>query len=238
MSYFIFNGTDSRSYGIFERMPPLPAPITNITSFAIPGRPESLSISEIDMTDISIQCVLGLKDLSKRRDINRWLRGSGELILSGEPDKKYNVRNVVLSPEYLSARYGKIGITFVCSPLVYNIENTPVEVTSCPEYIPVSGTYYSEPIYELHFTSDTEPQEFTFAVNGQEVKINLTAEHLQHPITLNAISQKIYYSDTKYLILSDTTGLIPYFNYGGNNLVEWSPSIVDKVIITKNERWL
>lgn len=211
----------------------------NYQKISVPGRPSPFIDTDktFDPVQINIECVL-----TENADVNsvfEWISGKGILIDERYPDKYRvgavydEIDTVAVNDEILS-----ITIPFVCDPFMYAVENTPIEATSSPAYIPVSGTYYSEPIYELHFASGTEPQELTFSVNGQAVTINLTAEHLQHPITLNAMSQKIYYSDTKYLILPDTTGLIPYLNYGGNNLVEWSPAIVEKVIITKNERWL
>lgn len=214
-------------------------PSKNYETFAIPGNPNPVIYDNKTYNPIQIDIECDLTESANIDAVFEWINGKGILIDDRHPDK-YRIGSVYEQIDTIAVNdeIYTIVIPFLCDPFMYAVENTPIEATSSPAYIPVGGAYYSEPIYELHFASGTEPQEFTFSVNGQAITINLTAEHLQHPITLNAISQKIYYSDTKYLILPDTTGLIPYLNYGGNNLVEWSPAIVEKIIITKNERWL
>lgn len=238
MSFFIFNGKNSKDFGIFERLPAMPTGTNTVTTFAVPGRVESLYIPEIEMADVTITGVLGLKDMSKRRNINAWLRGSGTLQFSDELDKEYKVNNVMIAHEYLSQRFSKVGISFSCSPLAYSTNNSPVEVTENPTYLEVGGTYFTEPTYEITFKSDTTVQDFIFTVNGQSVTIALTEEHIKHTIVLDSRVQKIYYSDTKQLILPDTTGLVPYLNCGGYNSISWNTDIVKKIAITKNERWL
>lgn len=238
MSFFIFNGKNSKDFGIFERLPAMPTGTNTVTTFAVPGRVESLYIPEIEMADVTITGVLGLKDMSKRRNINAWLRGSGTLQFSDELDKEYRVNNVMIVHEYLSQRFSKVGISFVCSPLAYSVNNEAVEITENPSYLEVDGTYFAEPKYEITFKSGTTAQDFVFTVNGQSVTIKLTEEHIKHTIVLDARVQKIYYSDTKQLILPDTTGLVPYLNCGGYNSISWNTDTVEKIAITKNERWL
>lgn len=237
-SYFIFNNQNSSKYGILERLPPMQTPTSKNTVMQIPGKPEPVYQSEIELPSIIIPCVLGLTDKTKRRDVNAWLRGSGVLIFSDELDKFYKVANVTLGHEYLSTNFSKVGVNFECSPLAYSVGNEP-DVLTTPGSIKINGTYFSEPIYTINFKTLTEiPENIVFMVNGQGVTIKLNEEHISHSVTLDATVQKIYYTDTKQLIMPDTSGLVPYLNTGGENIIDWSEDIIDSVEIVKNERWL
>lgn len=210
---------------------------------SIPGRAEPIFEKENYFEPVKIDVECDIMDGSSIGDIFAWLHNSGNGILIDErhPDKYRIARvcdeidTVAVNDEILS-----ITIPFQCSAFCYAVENTPVEITASPGYVEIKGGYYCEPQYDIYFTDGSQPGDFNFFVNDQYVTIKLTEEHLKHVITLDAASQKIYYKDTKELILPDTYGAIPFLNFGGFNSIEWqSPSAsAQKIVITKNERWL
>lgn len=208
-------------------------------TYNIPGRPEPYIETEEFFDPVTVRIECDLMDCAEIDDIFEWLSGTGILLDSRHPDK-YRIAQIPdeIGVTAVNDEIVSLTIPFICSAFMYSVDNEPVEFTSSPANIAVGGSYYCEPIYELHFKTGTTAQKLDFSVNGQTVSVNLTDEHLQHILVLDSTSQKIYYKDNYTLIMPDTSGSVPYMNYGGSNVVEWSGDILEKVVITKNERWL
>lgn len=207
-------------------------------TISIPNLAEPVIESENCFKPVKINLECDTDGTVDIKQILSWLHGKGIIIDDRYPDV-YRIAHILDEVKVTAVNDDlfTIHVPLICSAFMYNVENEPVEITDNNSVINVGGTYYCEPVIELHFKSGTSPQEFTFYINGQGITINLTAEHLNHVIILDARSQKIYYKDNNYLIMPDTSGAVPFLNCGGYNSISWSSDIIQKVIITKNERW-
>ena len=171
MGYFIFNGTDSREFGILESVPIPPKAERTLQTVEIPGRLYPLNKVKDEFKNVQLSFVLGITDHSKINDINKWLNGSGMLILSNDTSKYYNAFvHSAISPERLSVRFGKIPIIFTVEPFRYDVDNPVIShiftdiKDSQPEKtikVTAGGSYSCEPLYFFRWAGRIE-----MAVNG------------------------------------------------------------------------
>ena len=102
MSYFIFKGVDSRTLGVTSKsaIPPIAERAFKTTE--IPGRAEPLNRLDVMRKNITLPITLSIVDMSKLSEINAWLQGKGDLILSDDLSKKYRAYiNQAISPARL-----------------------------------------------------------------------------------------------------------------------------------------
>ena len=171
MGYFIFNGKDSREFGILESVPIPPKAERILQTVEIPGRLYPLNKVRDEFKNVQLSFVLGITDHSKINDINKWLNGSGMLILSNDTSKYYNAFvHSAISPERLSVRFGKIPIIFTVEPFRYDVDNPVIShiftdiKDSQPEKtikVTAGGSYSCEPLYFFRWAGRIE-----MAVNG------------------------------------------------------------------------
>lgn len=157
MSYFIFNGVDSRTYGILERCPVPPTSEQKTTSLIVPARNEDITKCLDMFNNIIIPVTLGITDKSKLRNIYSWLYGTGELILSQNLNEKYIVKRIKVTSQYLSERFAKISVNFTCSPFAYAVTPSVVNINTDYTAVENPGTYYSEPVITFDVIADEAP---------------------------------------------------------------------------------
>ena len=171
MGYFIFNGKDSREFGILESVPIPPKAERTLQTVEIPGRMYPLNKVRDEFKNVQLSFVLGITDHAKVNEINKWLNGSGKLILSSDTSKYYNAFvHSAISPERLSVRFGKIPIIFTVEPFRYDVDNPVIShiftdiKDSQPEKtikVTAGGSYSCEPLYFFRWAGRIE-----MAVNG------------------------------------------------------------------------
>ena len=171
MGYFIFNGKDSREFGILESVPIPPKAERTLQTVEIPGRLYPLNKVKDEFKNVQLSFVLGITDHAKVNEINKWLNGSGKLILSSDTSKYYNAFvHSAISPERLSVRFGKIPIIFTVEPFRYDVDNPVIShrftdiKDSQPEKtikVTAGGSYSCEPLYFFRWAGRIE-----MAVNG------------------------------------------------------------------------
>ena len=171
MGYFIFNGKDSREFGILESVPIPPKAERTLQTVEIPGRLYPLNKVKDEFKNVQLSFVLGITDHAKVNEINKWLNGSGMLILSNDTSKYYNAFvHSAISPERLSVRFGKIPIIFTVEPFRYDVDNPVIShiftdiKDSQPEKtikVTAGGSYSCEPLYFFRWAGRIE-----MAVNG------------------------------------------------------------------------
>lgn len=176
MGYFIFNGTDSREFGILESVPIPPKAERTLQTVEIPGRLYPLNKVKDEFKNVQLSFVLGITDHAKVNKINKWLNGSGKLILSSDTSKYYNAFvHSAISPERLSVRFGKIPIIFTVEPFRYDVDNPVIShiftdiKDSQPEKtikVTAGGSYSCEPLYFFRWAGRIE-----MTVNGGDLLI-------------------------------------------------------------------
>lgn len=171
LPWFIWNGTDSRQMGLVISTPARMYPAERVESITIPGRPGSILRLEgegiYDPYTLSIQA-------ANRRTVNpstllAWLRGSGELVLSTEPDRVYSAR--ILNGGQLGCLFSGVyqgDVQFLCQPLRGQYPPEPVvsvtassTVTSLVLYnpgdVPARCHYTAEGTDDVILSLDGEP---------------------------------------------------------------------------------
>ena len=109
MSYFIFNGIDSRQFGITSKLALPPLPERTMKTTEIPGRYEPLNRLDIMRKNMQITLTISMPDVTKIGEVNAWLQGKGDLILSDDLTKKYHAYvNMSIMPERISRRFGRL----------------------------------------------------------------------------------------------------------------------------------
>lgn len=176
MGYFIFNGKDSREFGILESVPIPPKAERILQTVEIPGRLYPLNKVRDEFKNVQLSFVLGITDHAKVNEINKWLNGSGKLILSSDTSKYYNAFvHSAISPERLSVRFGKIPIIFTVEPFRYDVDNPVIShiftdiKDSQPEKtikVTAGGSYSCEPLYFFRWAGRIE-----MTVNGGDLLI-------------------------------------------------------------------
>ena len=225
MGYFIFKGVSSRDYGVLEQSPMPPKSMQTQKTVVIPNRVEPLFEDSREFSPITINAVLGITDKSKIDGIYGWLHGDGDLIFSNDLGKCYKATCYSeIMPQYMSARFGKIPIKFLCKPFRYAVENEPITLNS-PQTLNVGGSYPCEPVYKIYGTGN-----INFIVNGETLQIKDVSEH----ITIDTNRLIAYKGDT--VLVNKTVGQYPMLGVGDNS-ISWTGT-VSKVEIVKNERWL
>ena len=90
-SFFIWKGIDCRAMGVILSGPvPIVRPEERVNHVQIPGRAGDLTELEgADIYNSYIQTAsIAVKTGARVREIYAWLRGSGYVTFSGEPDRK------------------------------------------------------------------------------------------------------------------------------------------------------
>ena len=176
MGYFIFNGKDSREFGILESVPIPPKAERTLQTVEIPGRLYPLNKVKDEFKNVQLSFVLGITDHAKVNKINKLLNGSGKLILSSDTSIYYNAFvHSAISPERLSVRFGKIPIIFTVEPFRYDVDNPVIShiftdiKDSQPEKtikVTAGGSYSCEPLYFFRWAGRIE-----MTVNGGDLLI-------------------------------------------------------------------
>jgi len=238
MSYFLYNGIDSREFGILEGVPMPPANDEIVKTVETTGHTSDAYYTTGRYDHKEIPVVLGIKDKSKLRALYSWLTTTGSLMFSTELDKYYKVIKVEKTPERMSVRFGKVSITFTVEPFAYAISPTQINLTEATDYmaVPNAGTMYSAP--EIRFVPTAE--QVTINVNGKDFVVSGLAEQVsnQNTVIIDCDLEVVYYiqSNQKIDITYKSKYNFPLL-HTGDNYIKHDGNISSMAINVK-ERWL
>lgn len=135
LSYFIWNGIDSRTMGITLAAP---APIVRgeerVEHVEIPGRAGDLTVVQGDgIFNSYIQTVtMSVEGSDRVRRIFRWLNGAGTITFSGEPDRVQDARVIgAVTLERVSRNIDRWRgeVQFYCQPFKRRLQEEQVILT-------------------------------------------------------------------------------------------------------------
>lgn len=168
LNYFIFKGIDSRSFGVYcGCLDELVFPKLRTESLVVPGRDGVVIDSDgsYDSYLRTIECVFEENaDIPK---IAKWLQGSGELILSTDLTKKYEViieNNISLTSVAIYYRNFPLELEF--QPYAESIQEYEINVEPNMDNFDCGGTLDIKPIFEI-----TAPSELTIMINDKELHL-------------------------------------------------------------------
>jgi predicted phage tail component-like protein len=220
VAYFVFKGIDSRDYSIVENtLPPIQTAKEDGEFLKVPGRDGYLFQEHGSLAPIEKEMEITLKDLSRLSEIKTWLRGSGNLVLSSEPNVFYKARlsGPIDFKRLLYLRTAKL--KFVCQPYGYLESGLTLQTITIPGNIVNHGTADSRPIITV-FGSGS----ITLTVNSKNVIITNVTDY----VTLNSEIEDAY----KDLLgmNNEMQGEFPVL-VPGNNSILWSGTVTKLEIV-------
>lgn len=249
MSYFVYNGKDSREFGILAKCPIPPTAKEIVNTVEILGKPEKMLTHTGRYEDIELPVELQIaENRNAIRDVYAWLDGTGELQLSDNLNDTYIVKNIILAPERVSLRFGKVLATFICEPFAYDTNTITEDLTA---YYVGDNTALS---LELYYTRGStlsfviypeigDQNETSIYVNGKWFKVKYHDEIVNsggdgYQIIVDCTNNICYFirpDGTKVNCTQCTTGTFPQLKIGGN-LVGHNKNI-KKMFISLRGRW-
>ena len=168
LNYFIYNGIDSRTMGVYVGcLDELVFPQLRGDLIEIPGRDGFILDSDgaYDSYSREIECVF--EENADIPRIAKWLQGMGELILSTDLTKKYEVRiqnNISLTSVAIYYRNFILDLEF--QPWAESVQEYTIQIESDSMGFDIGGTLEVRPTIEVTGTGD-----ITLMINDKELHL-------------------------------------------------------------------
>ena len=233
-SFFIWNGIDCRSKGVILDAPfAIIRPEERVEHVTIPGRSGDLTLTEGEnIFNSYIQtATIKVKGGFRVRDIYKWLRGSGYVTFSGEPDKKQAARvigAITLNKHAYNLDWWVGEVQFYCQPLKEWIQEEVMTLTASGS-VRNGGDVEAKPLIKVTPSGTS----VTLKVNGKDFVITGTTSGTA--ILVDSDVQEVTNTARTSLLTQNSTGVFPVLHPGSNTIggSGWS-----KIEITKRERFL
>ena len=233
-SYFVWKGVDSRGMGIMMRGPaPIIKPEERVQHVAIPGRSGDLTLIEGDnIYNSYIQTitftVIGAVNV---RRVFAWLRGSGFVTFSGEPDKRQAARVIgAVTLEKVSRNLDRWAgqVQFYCHPLKERTYDETETLTAAGT-VRNNGDVDAYPV--IVATPATGQTTIVITVNGK----SLTISNVSAAVRVDSAAMEVSDTDRTQILTANSGGPFPVLTPGNNTIggSGWA-----SLAITKNERFL
>ena len=236
-SFFIWKGKDCRSMGIILRGPAsIIRPEERVKHVEIPGRSGDVTETEGEnIYNSYIQTVsISVRGGFNVREVYKWLRGSGFVTFSGEPDRKQAARvigAITLNRISRNLDHWAGECQFYCQPLKQLLAEEKVTITSSGASVRNNGDVTCRPMWKV--TVATGQTSITLAAGGKSITVTgLTAGSAYY---IDSDSMEVWDSAKTSLLTVNSTGDFPVLEPGANTVTgsNWS-----SVEIEKRERYL
>jgi len=166
MPYFTFKGVESTPYLIVNRLPDIIKPKADVDVYEIEGRDGFLTHNKGTYRGYIKKVECSLKNLCHIDYITSWLDGSGDLILSNEPEKIYKATVInQIDIGRISRIFYSFIVIFEVQPFKYiNVQNV---VLTEPGTIHNPGTCPSLPLIKVTGTGNV-----TLTINGVDIELS------------------------------------------------------------------
>ena len=244
-SYFIWKGFDCRAMGVKLSGPfPIIRPEERVKHITIPGRSGDLTDLEgEDIYNSYIQTgTILVHGWSNVRKVYDWLRGSGYVTFSGEPDRKQEARvigAITLDKHSYNLDWWTGEVQFYCQPLKELLNESKVTVTSSGTTVRNNGDVTCKPLYKVTVasgkTSITLQTGWTQGSATLIRKITVTGLTGGSTYYIDCDTMEVYDATRSALLTKNSSGNFPLMG-PGNNVVAFTH--ISSVEITKRERYL
>ena len=231
-SYFVWQGMDSRAMGVIVRhAAPLIRPEERIEHMMIPGLSGDLTtLQGTDIYNSYIQTVeISVRGAWRVREVFDWLRGSGKVTFSSDPDKQQDARVIgAVTLERVSRNLDSWAgsVQFYCQPLKEALVPKTVVFTESGT-LTVEGDVQTLP----RFVLTTSSANVTLAVNGKA----FTISEASGTIVVDSYIREAVSGNGTTLLTGSTAGEFPVLDPGDNTIsgAGWS-----RLEVNPRERWL
>ena len=234
-SYFIWNGVDCRSMGIILRGPvAIVRPEERVKHVQIPGRSGDLTETEGEniynsyIQTATIQVLSGFRV----REVYKWLRGSGYVTFSEEPDKRQKARivgAVTLNKVSHNLDIWAGEVQFYCQPLKESLQVITTTISTSGTSVRNNGDVDSHP----KITATASTASMSIAAGGNTLTITGLASSTDYVIDCETLMITNTAGTADYTL--NSSGDFPVLKQGSNAVTGsgWS-----KLVIDRRERFL
>ena len=213
---------------LISELPPITIPDMRTTITEIDGRDGDI-VETLGYSSYTKTIKIGLANNYNLIDVISYFNGSGDLILSNEPDMVYKATIFDKIDFENLLRFKTANINFHVQPYKYllNEPNVVLESSDKSEVIVNNiGNQDSLPIITLYGSDIVD-----IYINGNEIfKINIDDEY----VTIDSLELEAYKDTT--LKNRNMIGEFPKLNIG-KNTITWSGNLT-KIIIEPKSRWI
>jgi len=228
-SYFVWQGMDCRAMGVRLAAPvPIVWPEERVEHIQIPGRSGDLTAVEGEHIYNSYIQTAQITVIGGQRagEVKRWLRGSGYVTFSGEPDKRQMARvigAVTLNKVSRNLDLWRGEVQFYCQPLKERIYKETSTV-SRGGAIRNTGDVAEKPLITVVNTSAN----FTVGVGSRGITIAAPSTGMQFKIDCDA--QIVIYANDNAMELVSAGSRFPELAMGENILTGtgWASATVER----------
>ena len=184
MNYCIFKDINSLELGLYmERCPAKISPKRRDETFTVPGRHGNLTTTDGAFESYIRSTEFIVKDKKKIDEICAHFKGSGWLIFSSEPDRKYKARVAnQIEFSHVIRHFKRFVVEFEVQPFGYDVFEQTITKTA-PFSLFNIGTVDSEPIITIFGTGN-----ITLYVNNQSISL----KEIAGSITIDSEMQNAY----------------------------------------------
>ena len=229
--YFLWNGTDCRTYGIHvSELPPVSIPVERSTQTNVPGRPGSLTTLEgrdvYDDMILTAECFIA--DPAQIPAIAAWLKGSGTVVFPNRAGGHYKARiaNQIPFEKILRGNpHRSFAVNFRCYPFWYQDGVGDITITTSGATVNNPGSVYSEPVLTITGSGDIN------------LMVGVTAIELTDidgSVVIDSVLQEAYKGTTlqNEHMSGDFPILLP-----GMNAISWTGNVTS-IVVQPNWRYL
>ena len=234
-SFFIWKNKDCRSMGVKLSGPAaIIRPEERVQHIEIPGRSGDLTqLQGENIYNSYIQTVTILVHGGYRaRDVFDWLRGSGFVTFSGEPDKKQAARiigAVTLDRHSYNLDWWSGEVQFYCQPLKEKLNDSSVTITSSGSSVRNSGDVEAKPLWKLTANATSA----TVTAGGKSLAVTgLTSGNVYY---IDSDVMEVYNADRSAILTGNSIGDFPVLAIGNNSVTGSGWSSLE---ISRRERFL
>lgn len=208
-----------------ERCPEKISPKRRDETFTVPGRHGNLTTTDSAFETYIRSAEFIVMNINRIDEICAHFKGSGWLIFSSEPERKYKARvSNQIEFSYIIQHLKRFSVEFEVQPFGYDIFEQKL-VKTAPFSLFNIGTFESEPIITIFGTGN-----IILYVNNQ----NISLKEITEEITLDSEAMNAYYGTTS--LNNKMSGEFPKFDVGENR-INWTGNVT-KVEVKPNWRWL
>ena len=236
-SYFIWNGHDCRSKGVIMRGPaPIVRAEERVKHVEIPGVAGDLTETEGEnIFNSYIQTVsISVKGGYNVRNIYKWLRGSGYVTFSGEPDRRQAARVIgAITLNRVSRNIDNWAgeVQFYCQPLKELLKESTVTISSSGATVRNNGDVACRPMWKVTVASGKTS--ITLTAGGKTIAVtDLTGGSV---IWIDSQTMEVWNADRTALITANSAGDFPVLAEGNNTVTFTNCASIE---IEKRERYL
>ena len=232
-NYVIINGVNSTTINglAINEMPPITKPSIRTNTEEIDGRDGDI-VTRLGYSAYDKEMTIGLYGGYDLDEIMSYFNQSGTIIFSTESDKYYNFEILEQIDYEKLLKFKTATITMHCQPFKYEVNETPITLSSGNNTVKNKGNIYAKPIIYIKGSGT-----ITVSLNGNQI-FSLDLGTTTSEMTIDIEKLEAYDPSDNSLLNRKVTGDYDDFKLEvGNNTINLSGTITT-ANITMYSRWL